>query len=65
MCVCGVGSMLGAEFAAAAVLISFGAVLGKVSAMQLLMMALIEVLLYQVNEFIVFEKLQVESTLYM
>jgi len=61
-CVCvGVNccSIIGAEFTAAAVLISFGAVLGKVSATQLLLMALIEVLLFQVNQLIVFYKLQV------
>ena len=52
-------SIIGAEFAAAAVLISFGAVLGKVSGIQLLLMALVEVLLFQVNQLIVFDKLQV------
>ena len=44
--------MLSADFAAATVLISFGAVLGKTSPMQLLIMALIEVVLSQVNEWI-------------
>jgi len=46
------------------VLISFGAVLGKVSAMQLLIMAIIEVVLFQVNQYIVLQKLEVETTLY-
>ena len=54
-----VPSIIGAEFAAATVLISFGAVLGKVSATQLLLMAVIEVVLFQVNQLIVFSKLKV------
>jgi len=54
-----VSSIIGAEFAAATVLISFGAVLGKVSATQLLLMAVIEIVLFQVNQFIVFGKLKV------
>ena len=44
--------MLTADFAAATVLISFGAVLGKTSPIQLIVMALIEVVLSQVNEWI-------------
>lgn len=44
--------MLSADFAAATVLISFGAVLGKVSPLQLLIMAIIETILAQLNEFI-------------
>jgi ammonium transporter Rh len=44
--------MLTADFAAATVLISFGAVLGKTSPLQLLIMAVIEVVLSQVNEHI-------------
>lgn len=47
-----VGEMLSADFAAATVLISFGAVLGKTSPLQLLLMALIEVVLAQVNEWV-------------
>jgi len=53
-------SIIGAEFAAAAVLISFGAVLGKVSAMQLLVMAIFEVVVYEVNQLIVFDRLEVQ-----
>jgi len=53
--------MINADFAAAAVLISFGAVLGKVSLLQLIIMALFEVTIYQVNEFIVFDQLKVLS----
>lgn len=52
-----VGEMLSADFAAATVLISFGAVLGKTSPFQLLIMALIEVVLSQINEWIGLDKL--------
>ena len=51
--------MLSADFAAATVLISFGAVLGKTSPLQLLIMALIEVVLSQVNEWIGLDKFHV------
>lgn len=51
------GEMLSADFAAATVLISFGAVLGKTSPIQLLIMALIEVVLSQINEWIGLDKL--------
>ena len=47
-------SFLMGEFAAAAVLISFCVVLGKLSILQLIIMALLEVLLYSVNEYIGF-----------
>lgn len=50
-----VSTLINADFASATVLISFGAVLGKVSAVQLLVMALIEVVIFQVNELIVFK----------
>jgi len=53
------GEMLTGDFAAATVLISFGAVLGKTSPLQLLVMALIEVLLAQINEYIGLDKLGV------
>lgn len=43
-------SLVGAEFAAASVLISFGAVLGKTSPLQLVVMAAIEVVLFACNE---------------
>lgn len=47
-----VESMLGADFAVAAVLISYGAVLGKASPFQLIIMTLIEIALFVVNEVI-------------
>jgi len=48
----GIGELLSADFATAAVLISFGAVLGKTSALQLCLMAVIEIVLFNVNEII-------------
>ncbi|XP_048584774.1 ammonium transporter Rh type B isoform X2 [Nematostella vectensis] len=47
-----VQTMTGAEFTAAAVLISFGAVLGKVSRLQLLVIGFFEVIFFAINEFI-------------
>lgn len=44
--------MINADFCTGAVLISFGAVLGKTSPVQLLVMAIFEVTLFAVNEFI-------------
>ncbi|XP_029436656.1 ammonium transporter Rh type B [Rhinatrema bivittatum] len=49
----GVESMINADFCTGAVLISFGAVLGKASPVQLLVMTLIEVTLFGINEFII------------
>lgn len=46
-------SMINADFCTGAVLISFGAVLGKTSPVQLLIMAMFEVTLFAVNEFVV------------
>ncbi|KAH7945630.1 hypothetical protein HPB49_013423 [Dermacentor silvarum] len=43
-------SLVGAEFAAASVLISFGAVLGKTSPLQLVVMAAVEVVLFACSE---------------
>lgn len=53
--------MLTGDFAAATVLISFGAVLGKTGPIQLLVMALIEVVLSQANEHIGMEMLHVRK----
>ena len=44
--------MLGADFAAATVLISFGVLIGKTSPLQLIVMALIEIVLFFGNEII-------------
>ena len=44
--------LLEADFAVATILISFGAVLGKASALQLILMAVLEVVFYNVNIYI-------------
>lgn len=51
--------MINADFCAGAVLISFGAVLGKTGPAQLLLMALLEVALFGVNEFVLLSLLGV------
>uniref|UniRef100_A0ACB8G7R3 Uncharacterized protein n=1 Tax=Sphaerodactylus townsendi TaxID=933632 RepID=A0ACB8G7R3_9SAUR len=48
----GIESMINADFCAGAVLISFGAVLGKTSPVQLLLMTWLEVMLFACNEYI-------------
>uniref|UniRef100_A0A0L8HX99 Ammonium transporter AmtB-like domain-containing protein n=1 Tax=Octopus bimaculoides TaxID=37653 RepID=A0A0L8HX99_OCTBM len=53
----GLKSMLTSDFAIATVLISFGAVLGKTSPLQLIIMLMIEIPLAQVNEYIGLHKL--------
>ncbi|KPP78717.1 ammonium transporter Rh type B-like [Scleropages formosus] len=57
----GVESMINADFCTGAVLISFGAVLGKTSPVQLLIMAVIEVTLFAINEFLVLSVLNVSE----
>lgn len=52
-------SLLNSDFTAATVLISFGAVLGKFSPLQLLIMTLIEVVLKLANEYILLEKFHI------
>ncbi|XP_059484715.1 ammonium transporter Rh type B isoform X1 [Neocloeon triangulifer] len=46
----GITSMLGADFATVAVIISLGAVIGKTTPLQLIVMALIEIALFATNE---------------
>ncbi|KAJ6652754.1 hypothetical protein lerEdw1_010902 [Lerista edwardsae] len=48
----GIESMINADFCSGAVLISFGAVLGKTSPVQLLIMTLLEVTLFGLNEYL-------------
>ena len=61
--------MLYSDFAAAAVLISFGVVIGKTSPLQLIVMSLIEIVLFTVNETIGRKYLRVnikyENTIHM
>ncbi|XP_046664769.1 ammonium transporter Rh type A isoform X2 [Homalodisca vitripennis] len=52
-------SLMSADITAAACLISMGAVLGKTSPLQLLIMGIIETAVYAANEFVAHHKLQV------
>lgn len=54
--------MINADFCTGSVLISFGAVLGKTSPVQLLVMAMFEVTLFAVNEYILLSLLGVSYT---
>jgi len=51
--------MINADFSTATVLISFGAVLGKTSPVQLLIMTLLEITIFCINEHVVVEILGV------
>ena len=51
-------SLVSSEFAAATVLITYGAVLGKVSRLQLLIIGTLEIVFYAVNEMIAIKFLQ-------
>ncbi|MBN3319461.1 RHAG protein, partial [Atractosteus spatula] len=51
-------SMINADFSTATVLISFGAVLGKTSPVQLLIMTILEITIFAMNEHLVVEILQ-------
>ncbi|KAI9919323.1 hypothetical protein PsorP6_017769 [Peronosclerospora sorghi] len=53
-----VPTMIDGDFAAAAVLISFGAVLGKTTPTQLVWMTFLELVVYAINEYIVLETLE-------
>uniref|UniRef100_A0A3Q1G9W2 Rh50-like protein n=1 Tax=Acanthochromis polyacanthus TaxID=80966 RepID=A0A3Q1G9W2_9TELE len=57
----GVINLINAEFACAVVLISFGAVLGKTSPLQLLIMALLEVPVFAVTEWVVLKYLKIND----
>ncbi|XP_006926520.1 ammonium transporter Rh type A isoform X3 [Pteropus alecto] len=52
----GIISMINADFSTATVLISFGAVLGKISPIQMLIMTIIEITVFVGNEYLVVEK---------
>lgn len=51
--------MLNADFASASVLISFGAVLGVTTPLQLIVMAICEIAVFATNEWLGLEKLKV------
>ncbi|KAM4588703.1 ammonium transporter Rh type B-like [Odontesthes bonariensis] len=57
----GVINLLNAEFACAVVLISFGAVIGKTSPIQLLVMALLEIPLFSVTEWAVLKYIRIND----
>ncbi|XP_047439206.1 ammonium transporter Rh type B-like [Mugil cephalus] len=57
----GVINLLNAEFACAVVLISFGAVLGKTSPVQLLVMALLEIPVFSVTEWAVLKYIRIND----
>lgn len=57
----GVINLLNAEFACAVVLISFGAVLGKTSPVQLLFMALLEIPVFAVTEWAVLKYIRIND----
>ncbi|XP_049893227.1 rh50-like protein [Epinephelus moara] len=57
----GVINLVNAEFACAVVLISFGAVLGKTSPIQLLVMALLEVPIFAVTEWAVLKYIRIND----
>ncbi|GMF65264.1 unnamed protein product [Phytophthora lilii] len=52
-------TMINGDFAAGAVLISFGAVLGKTTPTQLVWMTFLEIIFYAINEYLVLEELKV------
>uniref|UniRef100_A0A8C7LL37 Ammonium transporter Rh type A n=1 Tax=Oncorhynchus mykiss TaxID=8022 RepID=A0A8C7LL37_ONCMY len=53
--------MINADFSTATVLISFGAVLGKTSPVQLLIMTILEITIFSINEHLVAEILEVSA----
>ena len=55
--------MLNADFASASVLISFGAVLGVTTPLQLIVMAICEIAVFATNEWLGLEKLKVSCCL--
>ncbi|KAF7236426.1 Ammonium transporter Rh type A [Varanus komodoensis] len=58
----GIRSMINADFSTATVLISLGAVLGKTSPVQMLIMAIFEITIFACNEYLVVEILQATDT---
>ncbi|XP_013013958.1 ammonium transporter Rh type C [Cavia porcellus] len=57
----GIESLINADFCVASVCVAFGAVLGKVSPIQLLVMTLFQVTLFTVNEYILLDILEVKD----
>ena len=57
-------SFLNADFCCGSILISFGAVLGVLSPVQLVAMALLETVFYSVNEFVIIHIFEVRCVAY-
>ncbi|XP_004623521.1 ammonium transporter Rh type C [Octodon degus] len=57
----GIENLINADFCVASVCVAFGAVLGKVSPIQLLIMTLFQVTLFTVNEYILLNLLEVKD----
>ncbi|XP_041037645.1 ammonium transporter Rh type B-A-like isoform X1 [Carcharodon carcharias] len=57
----GIESMINADFCTGSVLISFGALLGKTSPIQLLIMTVFESALFSINEFILLSLLEIKD----
>uniref|UniRef100_A0A670YDQ4 Rh family C glycoprotein n=1 Tax=Pseudonaja textilis TaxID=8673 RepID=A0A670YDQ4_PSETE len=57
----GVESLINADFCVGSVCIAFGAILGKVSPVQLLIMTLFQVTLFSINEYILLDLLHVKD----
>ena len=55
------GNIIGADIATASVLISMGALLGRISPVQLLVMGLIEIVLFASNEYLQIELMKVRK----
>jgi hypothetical protein len=55
-------NLIGADIAAASVLISMGALLGRISPVQLLVMGLIEIILFASNEHLQIELMKVSGS---
>lgn len=55
------GNLIGADIAAASVLISMGALLGRITPIQLLVMGLFEIVLFASNEFLQIELMKVKK----
>ncbi|XP_006149162.1 ammonium transporter Rh type A [Tupaia chinensis] len=58
----GITNMINADFSTATVLISFGAVLGKTSPVQMLIMTILEIAVFAGNEYLVVEIFQASDT---
>ncbi|KAM6181766.1 ammonium transporter Rh type A [Erethizon dorsatum] len=58
----GIKEMINADFSTATVLISFGAVLGKTSPIQMLIMTILEIAVFAANEFLVAEIFMASDT---